>query len=515
MARRHLFWLLPVLLAGCPHPAASTTSVVCLTRCGSGGSLPGALREFTLAGTGQEAVSFPSSTHLALLLSASGSAPPGPVDFKIQAAPRVAETALSDSWRWQGPLSLRGGSGPARSVQDIPQALDLWINTGDSTAAGDCLRHVVQIYRSAHAYFYLDEGPGAGATGACAAAGLQPTQAVPAGTLPAPSFNQGMSMLAKAFEQGFTSSTDPLPGAAAIYPTVTGLFGPDPGGDSPPSGDPTFVVISPAVDDFGQQHGLMGYFWERDMQPVVNSPGDPRQHSNQRPVVFLSDQIFAEQPYTTYGTLAHEFTHLVVYYQRTKAGVGANETWWNEALAMLSMDRCGYGWKAGNQDMAKDLNSFLEQPAAYSLTDWDQDPHGFAYGLVSLFARYLFDRFGPAFIREVALAPDGGVAALDAALQERGTSFEAVYEDFMIAIYAASKGLALGGVWQLAPDLDVRGLYGSVQLAGVQTQLAPPGDGLRLPAWSTAFFDLSQGQSTPWNFSLTAPGPLFGSGIGF
>ena len=515
MARRHLFWLVPVLLAGCPHTVAPTASVVCLTHCGSGSSLPGSLREFTLAGTGQEAVSFPASTHLALLLSASGSAPPGPVDFKIQAAPRVAETALSDSWRWHGPLSLNGGARTLRSVQDIPQTLDMWINTGDSTAAGDCLRHVVQLYHSAHAYFYLDEGPGAGATGACAAPGLQPTQAVPAAALPAPSFSQGVTVLAKAFEQGFSSATDPLPGAAPIYSTVTGLFGPDPGGDSPPGGDPTFVVISPAVDDFGLQHGLMGYFWERDMQPVVDSPGDPREHSNQRPVVFLSDQIFAEQPYTTYGTLAHEFTHLVVYYQRTKAGVGANETWWNEAMAMLSMDRCGYGWKAGNQDMAKDLSSFLQQPAAYSLTDWDQDPHGFAYGLVSLFARYLFDRFGAAFIREVTLAPDGGITALDAALGERNTSFEAVYEDFMISIYASSKGLALGGVWQLAPDLNMRGRYGAVQLAGVQTQLAPPGAGLLLPAWSTAFFDLSQGHDSAWTFSLTAPGPLFGSGINF
>lgn len=502
MARRHVFSLLllaPLIVGGCQKlPGAS---VQCLAQCGSGTS--GSLREFVLTQTGHQSLSFPASSHVALLLSASGSVPSSPVDFRVQGARPGTEAALSDSWRWSGPLSLYGPRPQGRFVQTIPTALDMWINTGDSTAQGDCLRHVVQVYHSAHAYYYVDEGPGAGATGNCAA---------PAGILPS---QDQMRLMAASFEGGFPDPTDPVPGAPPTYSTVTGLFGVDPADDSPPAGDPVFVVLSPAVDDFGAQHGLLGYFWERDMQAPVDVAGDPRQHSNQRPVVFLTDQIFTEKPYTTYGTLAHEFTHLVVYYQRTKAGVGPNETWWNEAEAMLSMNVCGYGFKAGNEDMAKDLQSFLQQPGAYSLTEWNQDPNGFAYGLVSVFARYLYDRFGPQFIEEVNLAPDGGVGALDAALRQRGTTFEQVYEDFMVAVYASSKGIALGGVWQLAPDLDMRGKYGSIQLSGVQAQAGAPGGAFWLPPWGTQFFELTQTQAGGWNFDLSVPGPYFGSGISF
>ncbi|MBU6428523.1 MAG: hypothetical protein KGR26_05915, partial [Cyanobacteria bacterium REEB65] len=442
------------------------------------------MQSFTLSQVGQTKLGFPASAHLALLLSASGSALAAPVSFGAQALQPsragskgdVSYTASGATLRgplasWGDRQSYRGPNLGLWRVQDAPSELPMWINMGLSTSQSDCQREVKLAYSSGHAFFYIDDGPGPDATGSCAGpAGYRPTA-------------QQWQEMGKAFEVGFSATADPVPGAAPIYSSVTGLFGPDPAGDSPPAGDPVFVVLSPAVDGFGAQKGLLGYFWDRDMQPISGDPNDPRIHSNERPAIFLTDGIFAQKPYTTYGTLAHEFTHLVVYYQRTKAQRGPNETWWDEGLAMLSMDHSGYGFRAGNADIAKDLGAFLDQPASYSLTDWTQDPHGFAYGLSGLWARYLYDRFGPAFIREVELAPDGGVTGLDAALAERGTTFETTYEDFMVAVFASSQGLQLGGRWQLASDLDMRGTYDGIQLGGVATQASPPSGGVRLPPW--------------------------------
>lgn len=477
----------------------------------------GAVRHFSLP-RGDVNLPLPASRNLVLLLSASGSAPPA-VSFRVQGLDRPGSEAryTADSGKWRspayvpGPLGIRAGRASfrgsrvdrtGRKAQALPLGtrLDFWINTGDSSAAGDCLRRTSLAYLSPRAYFFVDVGP-ADANAACSAAPGPP---------PDPA---QLRALAAAFE-----GESPLPGAAPIYQSVTSLYGPDPE-DGGIDNDPrTFIVISPAVDRFGAEKGLLGYYWSRDVQPRAGPASDPRSHSNEREAIFLTNQIFNQNPYTTYGTLAHEFTHLVMYYRRSLVGATAEETWWDEALAMLAMDRTGYGLRAGNEDIAKDIRSFLTTPAAYSLTQWQGNPNNFAYGLVYLFARYLYDRFGQDFYREILLATEGGVAALDKVLRRRGTSFDKVYSEFMVATYASGTLLEVEPQYRLSPDLNMRGSYGAIDLEGVKAQRVG-GFGqfetVQLRPWGTAFYEIGQEAARPWNFGFKVPQALAGSAIGW
>lgn len=462
----------------------------------------GAVRHFNLP-RGDINLPLPASRNLVLLLSASGSAPPA-VSFRVQSEGELGGDArfTADANRWPAPTHVPG-SKPARKVQatlPLGTKMDFWINTGDSSPSGDCLRRTSLAYSSPHAYYFVDIGP-AGADAACGG---------DAGPAPDPALLRG---LAAAFE-----GESPLPGALPIYQTVTSLFGTDfedAGIDNEPR---TFIVISPAVDRFGREKGLLGYFWSRDAQPRGGGALDPRSHSNERDTVFLTNQIFNQKPYTTYGTLAHEFMHLVMYYRRSVVGSVAEETWWDEALAMLTMDRTGYGMRAGNEDIAKDIRSFLMNPGLYSLTQWQGNPNNFAYGLVYLFARYLHDRYGLDFYREVTSATEGGVAALDKVLRRRGSSFDKVYSEFMVAAYTSGTLLEVESQYRFGPDLNMRGSYGAIELDGVRSlkvgnfgQL----ETVQLRPWGTAFYELGQESMRPWTFAFKVPQALSGSVIGW
>lgn len=466
----------------------------------------GSVRQFTFSKTGDAALPLPGSEHLVVMLSASGSAPP-PFNFRVQGEHGFGGESkfTADSYKWPPPKRH-----PIKTTQAgfaIGSKLDFWVNTGDSTALGDCLRRTSLAYFSSHAYYFVDEGP-VGNDALCGRAA------------PPPPAQEQLRALAAAFEAGFPDSPDsPVPGAAPIYQTVTQLFGPDPVGGGI-DGDPrTFIVISPAVDKFGQDKGLLGYFWSRDVQPRTGfGQTDPRAHSNERETVFLTSQIFNQRPTTTFGTLAHEFTHLIIYFQRAAAGFTSEETWWDEALAMFSMDRSGYGLKAGNEDIAKDVRSFLEQPGSYSLTQWNQNPHGFAYGLAYLYARFLFDRHGQDFIREVIAIPDGGVAAIDRALRKRGSTFEQAYSEFMVSVYTSGTRLQVDARYRLGVDISMYGNYGNIELRGVRTTKIGPEaalDGVRLKPWGTSFYEMTQEGTRPWTLLLRVPGPFFGSAIGY
>lgn len=477
----------------------------------------GAVRHFPLP-SGQTNLAFPASRNLVILLSASSSAPPA-VGFRVvegglkqspanQAVGSIGNEArfTADGLRYHGPYGVPIVSRPlgARRIQaafSLGDEVDFWVNTGNSQVGGDCHRRGKLTYVSAHAYYFVDVGPTDDEQGVCGAAG---------GPAPAPELLRG---LAAAFE-----GQSPLVGSRPIYETVTHLYGPDPEGGGI-DGDPrTFVVLSPAVDRFGQEKGLLGYYWSRDVQPRSLNVNDPRSHSNEREAIFLTNQIFNQRPYTTFGTLAHEFTHLVLYYQRSLVGSTSEETWWEEALSMLAMDQTGFGLRAGNEDIAKDIKSFLERPAAYSLTQWAGNPNEFAYGLVYVFARFLFDRYGPSFIREIVTSPQGGLSAIDRALRRRGTTFQQVYTDFGVAIFVSGSKLEVEPRYQLASDVNMRQAYGSILLEGIRSKTVSPvgsGENALLRPWGTAYYNLSQEASGQWSFSFQVPGPIFGSAIGW
>jgi hypothetical protein len=274
------------------------------------------------------------------------------------------------------------------------------------------------------------------------------------------------------------------------------------------------VVLSPAVDNFGKEKGLMGYFWSRDL--LAPGTSGPRAHSNQKKAIFLTSRLFDQPAQTVFGTLAHEFTHLCVFNQKVLVPNRATpeETWLDEGWAMLAMDLCGYGLRAGNEAIARDIKSFQEIPASYSLTDWANNPHGFSYGLSYLFGRYLYDRFGAEVVKDTLLASGTGVEAVQGALNKRQASFQDVFSDWTVANAISGLNLTDDRRFSYAKDVDLRGTYGGVTLGGVQAVSVtgfPKGEGLR--PWSTAYYDLKASAKRAWAFEVRSGSGLFGGAI--
>jgi hypothetical protein len=165
--------------------------------------------------------------------------------------------------------------------------------------------------------------------------------------------------------------------------------------------------------------------------------------------------------------------------------------------------------------IAKDLNEFEQNPIAYSLTDWNGNPHGFAYGQSYLFVRYMVDRFGPGIIKEILDSPKAGQDGLDLVLAKYGTNFAAQFRDWTIANLISGTPLAQGTIYQYK-DLNLAGTYGGFQLKGFKTT---PGDSADLTAdlrpWGTAYYTFDANDQQAWKFQLGEGGAtrLLGAAI--
>lgn len=335
-----------------------------------------------------------------------------------------------------------------------------WINTGDSTSGGDVQRTCELKRVGTNAYLYVD-----------VAAKLTADQ---------------LDRLITAFDQ-------------QIFPKVTGAFGPvpKPGVDGE---DRVFLVVSPAVDNFGKEEGLMGYFWSRDA-----IPGGGGAHSNQKEAVFMTDQLFKYPDLTSLGTLAHEFQHLVNFTNKTRA-TGNTEPealWLDEGFAMMAMEIAGYGLPAGDAHIAKDLDGFEKTPQKYSLTSWSQNPNGFAYGQSYLFVRYLVDRFGQDVLKAIIQSPETSVAGVERVLRTHGETFPSVFRAWTIANGISDAPLSEGTPFRYK-NLPLAGDYGGFTLKGFQPLPdAHAGEqSVSLLPWGSAYVHLSGNASQRWTIDL-------------
>lgn len=355
----------------------------------------------------------------------------------------------------------------AVSDRALGSSEQFWVNTGNSSAAGDVQQTAVLKRKTAHAYFYVDEE----------------AQAISAANL---------DRLAAEFEN-------------KIYPRVTGAFGSEskPGVDGD---DRLFIVLSPGVDNFGKEKGLMGYFWSRDMLPSTRTGS----HSNQKEALFMTDKLFDYPELTSFGTLAHEFQHLINFSQkaiRSKYTL-VEETWLDEGMAMYAMEVAGYGLPAGDKHIAKDLNGFQENPAAYSLTDWSGNPNGFSYGQSYLFVRYLVDRYGAGVIPEILQATKAGQEGVEQVLAKRQGTFAGFFRDWTIANLISGTPLATGTPYQYK-NLDLSATYGGFDLQGFKTTPATSADmTANLRPWGTAYYTFDAPQQQAWQFKLGESGAI-------
>ena len=206
-----------------------------------------------------------------------------------------------------------------------------------------------------------------------------------------------------------------------IYPTDREFFGSEwtPGVDNDPH---IYVVYA-----HGTGASNAGYFSTPDeYNPLV------LKYSNGHEMfVFNADNVALGDQYT-YGTLAHEFQHMIHW------NLDRNEdTWMNEGFSVLAEYLNGYPAYFDHDYIGNpDLN----------LTDWYSDPgaNGPHYGEAFLFLTYFLDRFGDTTTQALVRDQENGLASVDDTLKnlnitdkETGQLITAddVVIDWMVTMY--------------------------------------------------------------------------------
>ncbi len=209
---------------------------------------------------------------------------------------------------------------------------------------------------------------------------------------------------------------------AQTYPTSREFFGSEwsPGVD----GDEHLHVF------LGNVPGVAGYYASlNEFVPDVNP------YSNAAEIFFIN--LAALQPGNSRfdGVLAHEFQHMIHWWQDRN-----EETWVNEGLSELATSLNGF-------DVGRATSAYLRAPDV-QLNAWGATPSQSLpnYGYSYLFMRYFLDRFGEDVLKAVVANPRNGIPGFDDTLQtlNTGVSFDAVFADFLIANFVNEPESAAG-----------------------------------------------------------------------
>ncbi len=216
-----------------------------------------------------------------------------------------------------------------------------------------------------------------------------------------------------------------------IIPTNREFFGMEwnPGVDN----DPRFYVLYAG----GLGSSIAGYFSSAD---EVHPEAHP--YSNAHEMFLMNSDTVALWEDYIYGTMAHEFQHMIHWYQDRN-----EETWVNEGFSMLAEHVNEFD--AGGFDYDYLLNPDLQ------LTDWggDTGENGPHYGASYLFMTYFLDRFGEKATKALVAHKENGLVSLEAVMRElnlinpsTGTVYSAdeVFMDWAAANYLLDPTLENG-----------------------------------------------------------------------
>ena len=244
---------------------------------------------------------------------------------------------------------------PPDSPYGIGAQQTFWASNGDDQ---NFQVHATLRYITDHAYFWIEDG-------------VQYSQ-------------RDLSRLADTFEYN-------------IYPTNRAFFGSEwtPGVD----GDPhIYILYARGIGDH-----IAGYFSSAD-----ENPPQVNEYSNSHEMfLFNADNSPLDDEYT-FGVLAHEFQHMIHWYQ------DRNESNWmaegfSELAALLNNFYLG-GFDAlytSNPDLQ--LNNWPDE------SQEDTTPH---YGAGFLFVTYFLDRFGETATKALIANQDNDLNSVDSTLQQ-------------------------------------------------------------------------------------------------
>lgn len=205
-----------------------------------------------------------------------------------------------------------------------------------------------------------------------------------------------------------------------IYPQLRNVLGSEwkPGID----GDPKIAILfTPLKDNAG------GFFNTQDEYSVAEAVD-----SNARELIYLNTAAFNSSRLK--GFLAHEFQHLITFYQKDKANDVSDEVFLNEARSEYASTILGYDNSFVGSNLEKRISDFLSQPSN-SLTEWRNQPED--YGIVNLFMQYLVEHYGSSILSKMIVSSKTGIESINEALASLGAqeTFTDIFANWLVAIY--------------------------------------------------------------------------------
>jgi peptidoglycan hydrolase-like protein with peptidoglycan-binding domain len=205
-----------------------------------------------------------------------------------------------------------------------------------------------------------------------------------------------------------------------IYPTLTNTFGQEwnPGIDK----DPKITILIQSMKD-----NASGYFRTNDeYEKLLISD------SNEREMIYINSKYILDANLKSY--VAHEFTHLITFYQKNEKYNVEEDTWLNEARAEYAPTLLLYNdsnYEGSYLD--KKVQYFSEKPDG-SLVDWQNTKYD--YGRAVMFAHYLVDQYGINILIDSLSSPKVGIESINYALKknEIKENFFNIFSDWTIAV---------------------------------------------------------------------------------
>ena len=212
----------------------------------------------------------------------------------------------------------------------------------------------------------------------------------------------------------------------SVYPRITNVFG-------FPDNDKNRIHIL-IFDIPDPQNGqVFGYFMPKDYGPYEETL-----RSNECCMFYLDAFLTRKLPNMAYSTLAHEFQHMINYYNKTLFGdkTESTQTWFTEMMSMLCEDmlQTFLGINDNDSPISR-MEYFNSGYYRNGINEWQNSQY--SYACVYAFGAYLVRNFGGIRLLEaIAKNRQTNKNAIENGLKELGynETFDSVFLKFSQAL---------------------------------------------------------------------------------
>ena len=333
-----------------------------------------------------------------------------------------------------------------------------------------------------------------------------------------------------------------------VYDWVTHIYGQEWGSDAEskysnliPAYDEITILITDIDRDDSKNGGTIGYFYAKDNYKKTELSG-----SNERIMFYIDGVMFANEeggddsswsihdpwPMEMLSTLAHEFQHMINFYQKTTLLLpqsSAEETWLNEMLSETTEDivatrlhhqgprAVAYtDGSAGVEDNEDGRYPIFNQNNTLSLTSWNNTYAD--YSKVSAFGAFLVRNYGGAkLLHDIQhnsyTDAQAVVDAVHKSTHGAGKSFEDLLREWSVAVMLSDKTTPLDDNGYSLPTYNTGGFmdgsYGNVayEMGSINFFNYTPEPTLHttmgnIPAQANYYYKIGEGLTGDFTLSL-------------